>query len=119
MAHPIVALIIAKAAEKFGERIGEEIGDAIFGEENDFSDIKELLEKLEAKIEEVLQYSRATYSLVEKLPELIQGIVDEQTLSLAHYSLGANYQAYVSLSDWNDTIGHSTLSRYVTNFRCW
>lgn len=120
MAHPVVAIIVAKAAEKIGEkigeRIGEEIGDLIFGEEDDFGEIKEMLQKMEKQIGEILEYSRATFSLVSELPDVILDLLNEQTLYNAHISLDSSYETYIRLPHLNSTIGHNTFSNLLTNW---
>jgi hypothetical protein len=116
MPNPVVAIIIAKAAEKLGERIGDEIGDAIFGEDNEFEEIKRMLERMEKKIGEILQYSRATYSLVSELPAVFQGIINEQTLYLAHNSVESSFQTYLSLPNINSTINYDTFQKLLENW---
>lgn len=107
------SLLIASAVKQIGTRAGDAIADGIFGKSNDHQEIKNSLYALHQKVDEILQYSRSTYSLVERLPEVVQGIVDQQTLYLAHNELESNFQTYIKLPQWHGTIGHDTLARVL------
>lgn len=116
-ASAISAIIIAKAAEKLGSRIGDEIADGIFGKSDDMSDIRNMLKQLNLKVDEILHYSKATYTLVQDLPNVIIGIIEKEKLYHAHNNIESNYETYVRLPQWNNTIGHSTMASLLANWK--
>ncbi len=116
-AAAISAIIIAKAAEKFGSRIGDEIADGIFGKSGDMADIRKMLEQLNLKVDEILHYSKATYTLVQDLPNVIIGILEKEKLYHAHNNIESNYETYIRLPQWNNTIGHSTMASLLANWK--
>jgi len=108
-ATAIAAIILKSTAEKLGERIGDAIGDAIFGKDTELEDMQKQLQEISRKLQEVLEFSRSTYILVEQLPHVVQEIVDRQTLYDAHTTLEASLQGYLELEEWHGSIGYETL----------
>ena len=115
MPEPITAavlgkIIIASAAQQLGTRVGDAIAEGIFGKSNDHKEIKNLLQELNRKTDEILYFSRASYAMLERLPDVVQGMLDGQTLYLAHTEIKSNLQAYMQLPQWHNTIGHDTFA---------
>lgn len=113
-AAAIATVIVTSAAQQIGSRIGDAIADGIFGQSNDLKDVQKRLADLSAQLQEVLHYSRETYALVEQLPDIISGIVDQQTLYLAHNDIESSIQAYMRLQQWHGTIGYDTLTKLLS-----
>ena len=113
-AAAIATVIVTSAAQQLGSRIGDAIADGIFGRSNDLDVIQKKLAELSAQLQEVLHYTRATYALVEELPNIISGIVDQQTLYLAHNDIESSIQAYMRLQQWHGTIGYDTLTKLLS-----
>lgn len=116
-AAAIGAIVVAKAAEEIGSRIGSEISDGIFGKSDNMADIRKMLNQMNVKIDEILEYARATYVLVEELPDVILQVIEKERLYNAHNNIISNYETYIRLPEWHNTIGHSTVASLVASWR--
>lgn len=116
VAAAVAAIIATSAAKQLGTRIGDAIADGIFGRANDLKEIQKQLDKLSSQLQEVLHYARSTYELVENLPNIISGLLDQQTLYLAHNDIESSLQAYMRLQQWHGTIGYETLANLLKSW---
>lgn len=121
MAEPVTAAVIAgvvvtAAAKNIGARIGDEIAKGIFGKDTSLDEIQTQLEEMSVKLDTILSYSRATFILVENIPNIVADKLDGQSLYHAHNKLTASYDAYMLSTEWHGTIGYETLVSLIENW---
>ncbi|MGJ1420457.1 hypothetical protein ACR79T_12590 [Sphingobacterium spiritivorum] len=117
-ASALAALLAAKAAEQFGSRLGDEIANGVFGRSRDFTELKKMLKQLNAKVDELLHYAKATYKLVEKLPYVIQNEFTKNSLNQAHEEFEAIKKSIELMPEWRDTITKDNFAKIVKSWLC-
>lgn len=115
MPEPITASVVAKtmakgAISKVGGKILESVAPGIFSNQKDFDEIKSQLKKIAKQLDEVLDLARDTFDLVEKLPNIVADLIDEQTLYLARTRIESSIQVYVNLNTKPNAISHNELT---------
>lgn len=117
-ASALAALLAAKAAEQFGSRLGDEIANGVFGRSRDFTELKKMLKQLNAKVDELLHYAKATYKLVEKLPYVIQTEFTKNALNQAHEEFEIIKTSIELMPEWKDTITRDNFTKIVDSWLC-
>lgn len=112
----VAAAIAMSAATRFGSRVGDAIADRIFGSSSNLDDIQDLLKRQEEKIEELLFFARGTYIILQDLPDLVQGMITEQSLYHARNNINSTKQAFMIMSDWHSTIGIDTYGKLIESW---
>lgn len=121
MADPITASVVLKtmakgAIAKVGGKILESIAPGVFSNKKDFEEIKKELFIISRKLDEVLEISRSTFNLVEKLPNIVGDLIDQQTLYIAQTRIESSIEVYISLNTRPNTISHNELTDLVQSW---
>jgi len=115
MPEPVTASVIAKkmakgVISKVGYKILESIAPGIFSDKKKFEEIKKQLAEISKQLEEILEIARNTFELVERLPDIVSDLIDEQTLYISRTRIESSIQVYLSLNTRPNAISHDELT---------
>lgn len=117
-ASAVVKIILAAAAKEIGKEIGKAIANSLLGPKfsKELRDVKMQLAIINQKLDYIVVTSNKTYKLVAELPDLIEGLLDKQTLYVAHNNINSSIQAFDALDNWNDKIGWESLKSVLESW---
>lgn len=110
----LVSIVAVKAAEEIGTKIGKVISDRIFGSE--LSKNQVLLKAIARDVQQILVEVREIHALLSILPDIVDRNFDKRELFKAHLNLKSNIDVYISLPDWNNTLGHGDLVNVLNSW---
>lgn len=120
MAEPVTttvlaAIVVEQAAQELGKRIGGAIADRIFGSE--LSENQALLKSISRDVKEILSEVKQIYSIVVKLPDIVQGEILRNELYKAHININSNIETFLILKDWNGSLGYDALVNVLNSWK--